>query len=111
MLTRAGGLISPYADWYWYAGRHNVVVTYIAGRYPTTGMVDPVFATAAIMAVKGLWTSQRSVNGTWTHGFGGDGSGEDADTASGPSYVLPHAARKLLEVGGYIQDKVKVGGG
>jgi hypothetical protein len=61
------------------------------------------------MAVKGLWTSQRSVNGTWTFGFGGDGNEENTDPPSGPSYVLPKAAYMLLAAGHHIQPRVTVG--
>jgi hypothetical protein len=107
MLTRAGGITSPYADWYWGAGRRNVAVTYVAGRYPTTGMVDPVFASAAIMAVKGLWMSQQAINGTTTFGYGGDGIADNADSQGGMSYVLPKAAYMLLRP--YIQRRVLVG--
>jgi hypothetical protein len=100
--------VSSYSSTPWLCGRWNVAVTYEAGRYADTATVDPIFAAAATMAVKGLWTSQQAGHGSVAFGAYGGDLNDNADAPGLTSYVLPKAAYMLLRGGNYIQSKVAI---
>lgn len=96
ILIRTGGTASPYTNQRWQFGQRNVAVTYVAGRYPNTAAVDPLFRSATIMAVKAMWTSQQAITGSQVFGVAGEGFADNSDVPGGMSYVLPKPAYMLL---------------
>lgn len=76
-------------DWPWAAGRGNVVVTYVAGRYATTLTVDDRFKRAAYITLANLW---RREQGMGTVMFGADGV-----PVVGATYALPNAAKAFIQ--------------
>lgn len=70
------------------AGRQNVQVTYVAGRYSSTGSVDAKFKQAAAISVSNLW---RREQGGGTETFGGVIPGQSI-----PGFGLPFVVMDLL---------------
>lgn len=83
LRRRAGGTDSLFAN-----GRQNVVVTYSAGRYSSTGAVAEKFKQAASVALSNLW---RREQGAGTETFGGVIGGQTI-----PGFGLPNAVVDLL---------------
>jgi hypothetical protein len=81
--TSADGHVSV-----WAGGRRRVVVTYEAGRYATTNVVDDVFKDAARITLANLWRMHQ------------DGTIQvdefDVPRNPFPSFGLPNAAKDLL---------------
>ena len=92
MLIRRRGKI----DAYWALGRHNILVTYVAGRYEDTLSVDDRFKRAAFITLANLWRREQGM-GTMT--FGADGA-----PMLGATYALPNAAKA------FIQDDIRPSG-
>lgn len=57
LIRRSNGSDTPFP-----AGRRNVKVTYVAGRYATTATVDARFKTCAASILRRLWKRE---SGTW----------------------------------------------
>lgn len=55
----------------WFTGQ-ALSVTYVAGRFPTTATVEPIYKAAAGAALTHLWQMRGAQNGAAT--FGGDGA-------------------------------------
>ena len=73
-------------------GRKNVLVTYIPGRFATTGDVDEKFKEAAQIMVSHLWRrtgSRVSANDLLA-------APDGASMFSVPSFSVPNAVRELL---------------
>lgn len=69
-------------------GRSNVVLTYTAGRYATTAVVDQLFKQAAAIFLSHLWRFEQG-QGSTTFGAFEEGLGI-------PSFGTPNAVRDLL---------------
>lgn len=76
-------------DGWWAAGRSNIVVTYVAGRYADTLSVDERFRRAALITLANLW---RREQGMGTVMFGADGA-----PILGATYALPNAAKAFIQ--------------
>ena len=76
-------------DGYWAFGRHNILVTYVAGRYTDTLSVDDRFKRAAFITLGNLW---RREQGMGTVMFGADGA-----PMLGATYALPNAAKAFIQ--------------
>lgn len=98
ILGSAGVLYrrSGKADARFMAGRSNVAVTYVAGRYDDTLSVDDRFKRAALVTLRNLWSKEQGM-GTVT--FGPDGQ-----PIVGATYAMPNAAKS------FIQDDLLVSG-
>lgn len=96
------GAASTYTGYYWLTGRWNVSVTYVAGRYATTSVVDTLFRQAAIMTAQYMWMCEQGGGGNATFGAY---EGEVVHVP-GTNYVLPKSAFMLLRP--YIQAKAGV---
>lgn len=71
----------------WAAGRSNVVITYVAGRYTSTSTVDVRVKQAASMLLRHLWAIQ--------YGSGNSMFGEmDMPTPIG--FAIPNRVREML---------------
>lgn len=79
---RSGFGLACFAD-----GRKNVLVTYTAGRYASTGAVEEHFKGAARLALTNLWRREQGV-GTETFGA--------VATQLVPGFALPNAVLDLL---------------
>jgi len=84
LIRRAGK-----RDSLWAFGRHNILVTYVAGRYADTLSVDDRFKRAAFIALGNLWRREQGM-GTVT--FGADGT-----PLVGATYALPNAAKAFIQ--------------
>lgn len=70
------------------AGRDNIYVTYVAGRFASTTTVDDRFKTACGLVLKNMWRAQE---------FGMGNTDEfDIPQASFPRFTVPNAAKELL---------------
>lgn len=79
---RAGG-----TDGKWYNGRHNVVVTYTAGRFTSTSTVDLRVKQAAGMLLRHLWAIQYG-NGNVMFG--------EADVPMPIGFAIPNRVKEML---------------
>lgn len=75
------------ADAYWYQGRNNIVVTYSAGRFASTSVVDARVKQAAGMLLRHLWAMQ--------YGSGNVMFGE-ADIPAPIGFAIPNRVKELL---------------
>ncbi len=80
---RSGG-----ADALFPAGRQNVLVTYVAGRYTTTATVGAQFKLAAELTLKNAWRTQEDSSGA-------DGEFEFPQT-NYPRFAIPNSVKDLL---------------
>lgn len=83
LRRRSGGGDARFAS-----GRRNVLVTYSAGRYASTGAVEAKFKQAAAVALTNLW---RREQGSGTETFGAF-----EPSAPVPGFGLPNAVLDLL---------------
>lgn len=93
---RSNGTDIPFA-----CGRHNIEVTYEAGRAADTASVDPKFKQAASMMLRNIWTGEQA-SGSETFGAFAD---QEINPLLGPGMLNKVAA--LLT--GEILDGVYVG--
>lgn len=76
-------------DLRWVAGRANIVVTYVAGRFADTASVAPRFKAAAGITFAHVWRSQ--------HGAGNQTFGAGELNTYGPvGFLIPNQAKELL---------------
>lgn len=80
---RSGG-----SDWAFSSGRLNVKVTYVAGRYATTAVVDERFKQAGRIMLQNLWRA-----GLETALLGDE---YDVPAQAFPGFAIPNAVRQLL---------------
>lgn len=78
---------ASFSDQCFASGRRNVLVTYSAGRYDSTGVVGEQFKQAAKLAFTNLWRREQGV-GTETFGA--------VATQLVPGFALPNAVLDLL---------------
>ena len=83
LYRRANG-----GDWFFPAGRRNIVLTYQAGRVADTASVTSQFKEAALIIVAHLWRTERGA-GTMTFG-------EDGGLVPGFGFAIPRRAMELL---------------
>lgn len=77
------------SDYRFYAGRANVLVTYVAGRFADTASVDPRFKQAAAIMLTHLWRKEQGAN---------PGPYQTSDAATMvPGWAVPRAVLGLLE--------------
>lgn len=74
-------------DCYFPPGRKNIIVTYAAGRYTSTGVVDERFKTAARLCLTNMWRREQ--------GGGTDTFGALPGTVI-PGFGMPNAVLDLL---------------
>lgn len=91
-----------YVGWYWRVGRWNVSVSYTAGRYATTAVVDELFKRAAAITVQYLWQCEEGGGGTATYGA------YEGETVAlpGSAFVIPKSAYMLLRP--YVQSRLGI---
>jgi hypothetical protein len=88
IYRRSGGADIPFT-----AGRENIVVTYVAGRYATTASVDARFKQAARICIKHLWNNEKA---TGTQTFGSTLGYDETIGLRVPTFAIPRAAVELI---------------
>ena len=85
ITRRTGGI-----DYIFWAGRQNVVVTYVAGRYADTASVDPRFKQACLITLAHIWRSEQGTP------IGNLVGGPEDTIIIGSGYAVPRRALELL---------------
>lgn len=88
LIRRSGGY-----DTWWTAGRSNVLVTYVAGRYANTSAVDGQFKVAAGRFLQRAW---RSAEGSGSETYGASDAFVQSPTMTAPKEVRDLLADQLL---------------